>query len=64
MAELPGRIEALESEQAALHARIESPHFYKDPPDAITQALARADELKDALHEAYTRWDELDSRSQ
>ena len=63
MAELPGRIEALESEQAALHARIESPHFYKDPPDAITQALARADELKDALHEAYTRWDELDSRS-
>ena len=43
--------------------RIASPEFYKEPPDAIARALARIDELKDSLHDAYARWDDLDSRS-
>ena len=46
-----------------LHARIASPDFYKEPPDAIARALARIDELKDSLHDVYARWDELDSRA-
>ena len=49
--------------RTALHARIASPEFYKEPPDDIARALARIDELKDSLHDAYARWDELDSRS-
>ena len=63
MEELPGRIERLEAEQDRLHARIASPDFYKESSDDIARALARIDELKDSLHDAYARWDELDSRS-
>jgi ABC transport system ATP-binding/permease protein len=63
MDELPQRIEQLESEQAALRARIESPDFYKELPSDIARALARIDELKESLHGAYARWDELDSRT-
>jgi ATP-binding cassette subfamily F protein uup len=61
--DLPKRIERMEAEQEALHARIASPEFYKEPPDAIAAALARVDELKSSLHDAYARWDELDARS-
>ena len=63
MEELPARIERMEAEQEALHARIASPEFYKEPADAIARALARIDELKGSLHDAYARWDYLDSRS-
>ena len=63
MEELPRRIERMESEQQELHARIASPEFYKEPSDVIARALARTDELKDSLHDAYARWDELDARS-
>ena len=61
--DLPRRIERMEAEQEELHARIASPEFYKEPPDAIARALARLDELKDSLHDTYARWDELDSRT-
>ena len=63
MDDLPRRIELMESEQDELTARIASAEFYKEPPDAIARALARVDELKDSLHGAYARWDELDSRA-
>ena len=63
MEDLPKRIERMEAEQEELHARIASPDFYKEPPDAIARALARIDELKGSLHDAYARWDFLDSRS-
>ncbi|MEO5739189.1 MAG: ATP-binding cassette domain-containing protein [Vicinamibacterales bacterium] len=61
--ELPQRIERMETEQEGLHTRIASPEFYKEPPDAIARALARIDELKGSLHDAYARWDDLDSRT-
>jgi ATP-binding cassette subfamily F protein uup len=61
--ELPRRIEQLEAEQDALHARTSSSDFYKESPDDIARALARIDELRDSLHDAYARWDELDSRT-
>lgn len=61
--QLPQRIEELEAEQEALHARIASPEFYKESADAIARALARIDEIKVVLHDAYARWDELDSRA-
>jgi ATP-binding cassette subfamily F protein uup len=61
--ELPGRIGEMEAEQAVLRERVASPDFYKESPEAIASALARADELRDALHEVYARWDDLDSRT-
>jgi ATP-binding cassette subfamily F protein uup len=63
MDDLPVHIERMEAEQEQLRTTIASPEFYKEPPDVITRALARIDELKDSLHDAYARWDDLDSRS-
>jgi ATP-binding cassette subfamily F protein uup len=60
---LPGRIESLESEQAELNARIAGADFYKETPDAIRTALARADDLHDEIAGAYERWHDLESRS-
>jgi ATP-binding cassette subfamily F protein uup len=59
---LPAAIEALESEQRALATRIAAPAFYKEPADAIKQALARVDELARELAVVYARWAELDGR--
>jgi len=61
--DLPGRIHKMEAEQQQLGAAMNGPDFYKESAGAITRALARIDELKDALLRAYARWDELDSRA-
>jgi ABC transport system ATP-binding/permease protein len=58
---LPARIESLESEQAALNARMAGPEFYKEAPDAIRVALARADDLHREIAAAYERWYTLES---
>ena len=60
--ELPPAIDALESEQRALAARIASAGFYKEAAGAIAQALARVDELQRELAVVYARWAELDAR--
>jgi ATP-binding cassette subfamily F protein uup len=60
--QLPSKIHALEEEQRALAARIAAPDFYKEPADAIAQALERVDAIHDELLEALARWDELESR--
>jgi ATP-binding cassette subfamily F protein uup len=62
LGELPAVIEALESEQRALAAKIAGPGFYKEPADAIKQSLARVDELQRELAVVYARWGELDAR--
>ena len=59
---LPARIESLESEQAALNTRIAGPEFYKEAPDAIRAALARADDLHREIAAAYDRWHRLETR--
>jgi ATP-binding cassette subfamily F protein uup len=61
--QLPARIEALEAEEQRLHTAIAAPEFYKEPREVITQALARVEQLKGELLDAYARWDELDSRA-
>src|SRR5262245_1016330 len=58
---LPARIESLESEQAALESRIAGPEFYKEAPDAIRAALARADDLRRQIAVAYDRWHGLET---
>jgi ATP-binding cassette subfamily F protein uup len=60
---LPRDIEALESEEQALNARIAGPEFYKEGQEAIAAALARLEEVTRLLGDAYSRWHELESRS-
>ena len=59
--ELPRRIEALDAEQAALHAQLADPAFYRaGDPEAIARARGRTRELDDDLAAAYARWEELE----
>jgi len=60
---LPERIAALEAEDSCLRAAIVHPDFYKEGAAAIESTLARVEVLKQELHAAYARWDELDSRA-
>ena len=60
--QLPVQIEALECEQEQLATSIAEPYFYRQPAESITQALARLEALQHELHDAYARWEELDSR--
>lgn len=59
---LPGRIEALEAEQATLQALIHGPDFYRSGAEAIQEALTRVGAVDGELLAALTRWDALDSR--
>jgi ATP-binding cassette subfamily F protein uup len=58
---LPARIESLEAEHRTLNDRIAGPDFYKETPDAIREALARADDLDREVADAYDRWHTLES---
>jgi len=63
LADLPARIEVLEAEQSELNASVSHPEFYRESAEAIARTLARIAELQHVLNGAYSRWDELDSRS-
>ncbi|MBI2398832.1 MAG: ATP-binding cassette domain-containing protein [Xanthomonadales bacterium] len=60
LTELPARIEQLESELAALDARLLEPEFYQQPATAITAANAERAAKQATLDAAYARWSELD----
>jgi ATP-binding cassette subfamily F protein uup len=58
--ELPGRIEALEAEQAQWHASMADPAFYRQPGEAIAHAKQRGPTLAAELEAAYRRWETLE----
>ncbi|HEY8354793.1 MAG TPA: ATP-binding cassette domain-containing protein [Methylophilaceae bacterium] len=60
---LPGKIEALEQEQAAIHATLSDPAVYRDHPEVVKTAQQRLAEIEDALMQALERWEELESRN-
>jgi ABC transport system ATP-binding/permease protein len=60
--DLPAVIDALESEQRALAARVAGADFYKEGAETIKQSLARGDQLQRELAAAYARWADLDAR--
>ena len=60
--ELPGRIAALEAEQAALKDEAAAPQFYKSPADRIKTVLARIESVQADLDRTLERWVELDAR--
>ena len=59
---LPGRIEALETEQRELSAKAASADFYKESGEAIKATLERLSTLETEIFEAYARWNDLDGR--
>jgi ATP-binding cassette subfamily F protein uup len=63
LAALPGVIEALEAERGALRLRTTAPEFYKEPADAIRDALARLEAIDPELAAAYDRWNALEARA-
>ncbi len=58
---LPGTIEALEREQAALHARMADPEYYKCGKAEIVADQRRLEEIETAVSVAYARWEQLDA---
>ena len=64
---LPGRIEALEAEQAALAARLSDPATYQaqaggTDTDTLKALQARADAIETELLECLERWEALEAR--
>jgi ATP-binding cassette subfamily F protein uup len=62
LAELPGRIEALEAEQHRLTSQMAGPAFYQQESDEISRSAGRLKELDEELRQAYARWEELEGR--
>ena len=58
--QLPGRIEALEAEQATIHTKMADPEFYKEAGDQVAAVQSRLDEIEAELEHSYARWSELD----
>jgi len=60
LADLPERIETLETEQAELQSLISHPDFYRGEADQINKSLARLKTLETELQTAYDRWEILE----
>lgn len=58
---LPARIAALEGEEAALHAKLADPDFYKSAGNAVTTVNERLAALAIELEKVYARWEELET---
>ena len=59
---LPASIEALESEQSALHARLENTQLFHKEPEAFQSIMERLTALDGERDAAYARWEELEQR--
>ena len=59
--DLPDRIAALEAEQKRLQDALAGTELYNRPGSEIQAAVDRAAQVDRELHEAMSRWDELDS---
>ncbi|MDG2221666.1 MAG: ATP-binding cassette domain-containing protein [Rubripirellula sp.] len=59
--QLPGRIEKVESEIAALHDTMASPDYYQQASDLIAADATRLKSFEDELATAYERWESLES---
>ena len=57
---LPGRIEALEAEQAGLHAALSDETFHRGQREKVAAAAARLEALAKELEACYARWQELE----
>ncbi|MBX3412433.1 MAG: ATP-binding cassette domain-containing protein [Pirellulales bacterium] len=60
---LPGTIEQLESDIAALHEEMAQPEFYQQPGAQIAEQQSKLKELETKLATVYERWEELEQAS-
>jgi ABC transport system ATP-binding/permease protein len=63
LTELPKEIEALEAEQKALHERMSSPDYYKQPADIQQQDQTRNDAIDGVMMEKLERWTALEEKA-
>jgi ATP-binding cassette subfamily F protein uup len=61
LAELPARIEKLETEQAELVAKLGDPKFFKSDAATVRAAEARLREIESEHAVAFARWEELEA---
>ena len=59
---LPGKIDALEKEQAALQARLADPAFYTKSPQLATLSGARVNAIGVELEAILARWEVLEAK--
>ena len=62
--ELPQRIEALESEQTAVHATLADPELHRQGSETFAALHARLASLEQELEVAYQRWVTLEALPQ
>jgi ABC transport system ATP-binding/permease protein len=62
LAELPARIESLDQEQEALHARLSDPVLYQGAGNEVAKVKARLEAIESELEVAYARWEALEAR--
>ena len=58
---LPGLIESLETELAAVQRHLGDPRLYREARGEVARLKAQLVELESRVAEAYARWDELES---
>ncbi len=61
--QLPQQIADLETEQAAISARLADPDLYRKEPGEVQRLNQRYAEIDDALMTALQRWEEIEARS-
>ncbi len=61
--QLPQQIADLETEQAAISARLADPDLYRKDPGEAQRLNERYSEIDDALMTALQRWEEIEARS-
>ena len=60
---IPGRIEALEAEQAQLHATVAAPDFHKSTAEEARALQARLEQIERELEGLLRLWEDLENRS-
>ena len=62
LSELPEKMQALESEQQDITARLADTNLYKDHPAKVKPLQARFAEIEEKLLQALQRWEELEAK--
>jgi ATP-binding cassette subfamily F protein uup len=60
---LPGEIEALESEQKELFARMRAPDYYRQAPEVLRSDKQRSAQIEALLLEKLERWEALEAKA-
>jgi len=60
--QLPGKIEALEAEQATLTAKLSDSRIFANAPDEAAQIGSRLDVIAAEIESAMTRWEALETK--